>query len=132
MVSICATCKSLQRQLNAPNDDQDSSSPTVLQCANTTLPGLRRSAGGCRACALLLQGILLHHDRYPGVEEENIRIVAESYRSSPSEKAQDHLSVDLRWQRQDDESCEETAHEHEDGYPDLRLEFFTDGGMCGR
>jgi hypothetical protein len=129
MVSICATCKNLQKQLKTPSNSQESDSPTVLQLVDTTLPNLRRSSGSCRACSLLLQGILLHHDRFTGIQEENIRIVAESYQSSQSEKAQDHLSVDLRWQKQTDGYCEETPHEPEDGYPDLRLEFFADGSM---
>lgn len=129
MVSVCATCKGLQKHLSPFNNGSESDELGVVQWVNATLPRLRQStSGGCRACALVLQGILLHHDRFKGVEEERVRIVAHSYRSSPSEKAQDHLSVDVRWKEQPDESCEETAHEHEDGYPDLRLEFFTDGG----
>jgi hypothetical protein len=129
MVSVCATCKGLQRHLN-PSSSQESEELGVVQWVNATLPRLRQStSGGCRACALLLQGILLHHDRFTGVKEERVRIVAQSYRSDAAEKAQDHLSVDVRWTEQPDECGGETAHDHEDSYPDLRLEFFTDGGM---
>ena len=130
MVSVCTTCKGLQKHLSASGNSKDSDKPSVLQWVNaSTLPTLRRStAGGCRACALVLQGILLHHDRFAGVEEENIRISVQSYQSSPVEKAQDHLSVDVRWNEEPDESCDETAHDHEVGYPDLKLEFFTDDG----
>ena len=131
MVSVCATCKGLQKHLNPSNNGQDLDELSVVQWVNATLPSLRQStSGGCRACALVLQGILLHHDRFTGVEEEKIRIVAQSYRSGSAGKAQDHLSVDVRWKELPDEGCEENAHDHEDGYPDLRLEFFTDGGMC--
>ncbi|KAF2677527.1 HET-domain-containing protein [Lentithecium fluviatile CBS 122367] len=127
MVSVCATCKGLQKHLKAPSNTQEPDSLSVVQWVNATLPSLRRSSGGCRACALLLQGILLHHERFSGIEEQNVRIVAESYQHRSSKHAQDHLSVDVRWKKQSDQGCEDTTHEHEEGYPDLRLEFFTDG-----
>jgi hypothetical protein len=130
MVSVCATCKGLQLHLSPYNSNQESNELGVVPWVSTTLPSLRRSAsGGCRACALVLQGILLHHDRFKGVEEASLRIVAQSYRSSSAEQAQEHLSVDLRWKGQPDENCGDTTHDHEDDYPDLRLEFFLDGGM---
>jgi hypothetical protein len=129
MVSVCATCKGLQLHLSPYDSNQESDELGVVQWVNTTLSALRRSAGGCRACALILQGILLHHDRYQGVKEDRLRIIAQTYRSSSTEKAQEHLSVDLRWKEQPGESCGDTTHDHEDGYPDLKLEYFLEEGM---
>ncbi|KAJ4366188.1 hypothetical protein N0V83_007823 [Neocucurbitaria cava] len=41
---------------------------------------------------------------------------------------QDHLSVEVRWKEQGDHNaCQDDEHEHITGYPDLKLEFFTDG-----
>ncbi|KAF2793543.1 HET-domain-containing protein [Melanomma pulvis-pyrius CBS 109.77] len=132
MVSVCNTCKSLQKHLRSLDGGvQETDAASVVWVA-TTLPNLRRSTdGGCRACALLLQGILLHHDRFAGVTENNIRITAESFDSSGpvhGENAQDHLSVEVRWQKLHDGCCdgEGGEHDHEEGYPDLKLEFFTD------
>jgi hypothetical protein len=85
---------------------------------------------------LLLQGILLHHDRFAGVTENNIRITAESFNPSADvqgSNTQDHLSVEVRWSELGDDSCDgegdQHMHEYEEGYPDLKLEFFTDQGM---
>ncbi|KAF2713642.1 HET-domain-containing protein [Pleomassaria siparia CBS 279.74] len=128
MGSVCNTCKSLQK--NLASDTQDIESDSVLW-VNTNLPSLRRSRnGGCRACVLLLQGILLHHDRFAGIAEKSIGIKAESFISSrvtPEKSTQDHLSVEVRWQDVDDCGDGEAGeHDHQEGYPDLKLEFFTD------
>jgi hypothetical protein len=76
---------------------------------------------------LLLQGILLHHDRFAGIKEEVVRVFAESFPSSGVRKSdgQDHLSVGIRWKGHGDES-NGNEHEPEEGYPDLKLEFYTD------
>ena len=102
MVSVCATCKGLQLHLRSLDGTFQDSSSSSLSWVNTTLPNLRRStnAGGCRACALILQGILLHHDRFAGVKEEIIRIKAESFTSPDGihkVSNQGHLSVEVRW-----------------------------------
>ncbi|KAF2006678.1 HET-domain-containing protein [Amniculicola lignicola CBS 123094] len=127
MVSVCTTCKGLQKHLKAL-DGADAESVTSTW-VNTTIPTLRHSTnGGCRACAVLLQGILLHHDRFEGVKEENVRIKAQSFDTSKGKDAQDHLSVEVRWKELGD-GCDDGGHEHEPeedtGYPDLKLEFFT-------
>lgn len=127
MVSICANCKGLQKLRTFDTSIQESESSSV-QWVNTTLPSLRRSSSeGCRACALLLQGILLHHDRFAGVKEEDIKIKAHSYQSPDT--TQQHLSVALRWNHPDHDCCDDDDHEHDAGYPDLKLEFFADQGM---
>ncbi|KAF2112035.1 heterokaryon incompatibility protein-domain-containing protein [Lophiotrema nucula] len=131
MVSVCTTCKGLQQHFRALSGAMhDTEQESWL---NTSLPSLRRSSnGGCRACAVLLQGILLHHDRFAGVREEDIRITAESFNLSGTagkQSTQDHLSVEVRWKKQDSNGCcdgDEHEHEHEEGYPNLKLEFFTD------
>ncbi|ORY16630.1 heterokaryon incompatibility protein-domain-containing protein [Clohesyomyces aquaticus] len=132
MVSVCTTCKGLQKHLQALDTGiPDTHSAQRLHWVNTTLPGLRRSThGGCRACATLLQGILLHHDRFAGEQEDHIRISAESFigPGAPSDRdAQNHLSVEVRWKDPGGECGNGDEHEHDDGYPDLKLEFFTDG-----
>lgn len=146
MVSVCATCKGLQLHLRSLDGAFQDSSSTSSLWVNTTLPNLRRSsnAAGCRACALILHGILLHHERFAGVKEESIRIKAESFAASdgtPGDPAQGHLSVELRWkdahldhengnhklQEDDDDQMQDSdQHNHDESYPDLKLEFFTD------
>lgn len=128
MVSICDTCHGLQRHLKALENPQETESDT-LQWVNTSLPQLRTSASNCRACALLLNGVLLHHERFAGVKEDTVRLKAESFASKPGRTFQDHLSVEVRWKEQEahHDECQDDRHEHE-GYPDLKLEFFSDGG----
>lgn len=130
MVSVCTTCKGLQKHLRGGIQETESGS---LQWLTITLPSLRRSTNaGCRACALLLQGILLHHERFAGVKEENVKIAAESFSTSKSvsqKDAQGHLSVEVRWKQPNDDSCDQDEHQHEGSYPDLKLEYFTDEGM---
>ncbi|KAL6708855.1 hypothetical protein ACN47E_002262 [Coniothyrium glycines] len=126
---VCACCTGLQKYLYGSESAQETESSTV-RIVNTSLPSLRQSAGDCRACALLLNGILLHHDKFKQQKEEDIWITAESFKSTPAKSVQDHLSVEIRWRTRDDqEECQEDEHEHEHaaGYPDLKLEFFTDG-----
>lgn len=128
MVSVCGTCQGLQKHLRALDSSQETKTDT-LQWSNTTLPDLRSSGGNCRACALMLNGILLHHEHFQNVEEERVRIKAESFTSKPGQTFQDHLSVEVRWNQQEtqNDDCGDDNHEHT-GYPDLKLEFFTDGG----
>ncbi|KAF2182540.1 HET-domain-containing protein [Zopfia rhizophila CBS 207.26] len=130
MVSVCTTCKGLQKNLRALDSGIQEPETGPLQWLNTTMPSLRRSTnGGCRACTLLLQGILLHHDRFADVKEEAIKISAESFNSlgaTRRKEGQDHLSVEVRWKAIDDGCCDGNEHEHEKGYPDLKLEFYTD------
>ncbi|KAF2493580.1 HET-domain-containing protein [Lophium mytilinum] len=128
MVSICNTCQNLQRPSKAP----DGATHEPFRWLKTTLPALRRSAtAGCRGCALVLQGILLHHDRLVGVNEDAVRIAAESFTAVSGKQVQDHLSLELRWTASEDD-CGEVSdddhhhHEHELTYPDLKLEFYTD------
>lgn len=117
---VCKTCKGLQ----------ESDPASSVEWVNTGLPSLRQSStGGCRACTLLLQGILLHHDRFAGVKEESIHVVAQSFDPTSGKNAQDHLSVEVRWKEAGDGCCAAGEHKHDDGYPDLKLEFFTDQGM---
>lgn len=127
MDSGCDTCQGLQKHPKALETSQDTDNHT-LQLVNTSLPNLRTSATNCKACALLLNGILLHHRRFSGIEEERIRIRAESL-ASIGRTNQDHLSVEIRWKEQDahNDDCEDDQQEHV-GYPDLKLEYFTDGG----
>ncbi|KAF2246609.1 HET-domain-containing protein [Trematosphaeria pertusa] len=114
---VCKTCKGLQ----------ESDPASSVEWVNTGLPSLRQSStGGCRACTLLLQGILLHHDRFAGVKEESIHVVAQSFDPTSGKNAQDHLSVEVRWKEAGDGCCAAGEHKHDDGYPDLKLEFFTD------
>lgn len=121
------TCKALQKHLKAVDGAQETEAG-ALRLVDTSLPDLRGSATGCRACGLLLQGILLHHDRFKDVKESDIKITAESFRPEPERSSQDHLSVKVRWKEQHDDD----EHEHDEqghaGWPDLKLEFFTDGG----
>lgn len=131
MVSVCTTCKGLQKHLRALDGSAQELESGPQQWLSTTLPSLRRSTnGGCRACAVLLQGILLHHERFAEVKEEDIRITAESFHLPTTERteAQDHLSIEVRWEHPGDDCGDEDEHVHEEGYPDLKLEFFTDGG----
>lgn len=129
MVSVCATCKGLQKHLHGLDGAQDTR-PDQFQWIDSTLPSLRSSSTGCRGCALILNGILLHHDRFAGQKEENIRITAESFAPRPGRTLQDHLSVEARWLDDDDHNgCQDQDHEHSKAYPDLKLEFFTEGGM---
>lgn len=125
MVSVCATCKGLQKHLRGLDGPLETETGT-LQWIATSLPSLRTSSSGCRACALILNGILLHHDRFAGQKEDGITIVAVSLSSKLGRTLQDHLSVEVRWKEPDGDNDEQ---EHSTGYPDLKLEFFTDGGM---
>jgi len=128
MVSVCGTCQGLQKHLKGSQNIQETDGET-LQWMNTSLPSLRASGNNCRACALLLNGILLHHERFAGIDEQCIQVRAESFVSKPGRTFQDHLSVEMRWKVQDDQDdcLDEDQHEHV-GYPDLKLEFYTDGG----
>jgi hypothetical protein len=129
MVSVCATCKGLQKHLHDLDGAQENGTDSLLW-VNTTLPKLRSSSSACRACALLLSGILLHHDRFAGVSEDNVRVTAESFKPKSGKSHQEHLSVELRWKESDDhDGCQDDEHEHTAGNADLKLEFFTDGGM---
>jgi hypothetical protein len=135
MVSVCTNCKGLQKHLRGLDGGVQETETGSWEWLNTTLPSLRRSAnGGCRACALLVNGILLHHDRFPSVKkEEYIKIKANTFDcSAPVERtAQDHLSVEVRWQEPRDETYDgesESELGQAEGYPDLKLEFFTDQG----
>ncbi|KAH7080085.1 heterokaryon incompatibility protein-domain-containing protein [Paraphoma chrysanthemicola] len=129
MVSVCGTCQGLQKHLKALEAPQETDNDTV-QWVNASLPSLRASGGNCRACALLLNGVLLHHERFSGVREDKIRVKAESFSSKPGRNFQDHLSVEIRWKEEDahHDECQDNEHEHA-GYPDLKLEFFTDEGQ---
>ncbi|KAF2471007.1 HET-domain-containing protein [Lindgomyces ingoldianus] len=132
MVSVCTTCKGLQKHLQALGSGIQETNSASLRWLSTTLPSLRCSTNeGCRACATLLQGILLHHDRFVGVKEERIRISAESFHQSGStpsrQDTQDHLSVEVRWKEPGDDCYDGDEHGHDQVYPDLKLEFFTDG-----
>ncbi|KAH6433559.1 hypothetical protein HBI59_174110 [Parastagonospora nodorum] len=126
MVSVCDTCQGLQNHPKALQTSLDIDIDT-LQLVNTSLPNLRTSATSCKACALLLNGILLHHGRFSGIEEDGIRIRAESF-ASTRRTNQDHLSVEVRWKEQyaHNDGSEDDQHEHV-CYPDLKLEYFTDG-----
>jgi hypothetical protein len=130
MVSVCGTCQGLQKHLKALEVRQEIENGNLLW-VNTTLQNLRTSGSICRACALLLNGVLLHHDRLTGIREEKVRIKAENFPSKPGQTFQDHLSVEVRWKEQEEDAhhdeCQADQHEH-NGYPDLKLEFFTDGG----
>ncbi|KAF1926229.1 HET-domain-containing protein [Didymella exigua CBS 183.55] len=118
---VCVTCKGLQKHLKAVGGVQETEAG-ALKWIDSSLPDLRASAANCRACALLLQGILLHHDRFRDVKENVIHITAQSYKAP-----QDHLSVEAWWHdSRDDDVQEEDEHGHT-GWPNLKLEFFTDG-----
>jgi hypothetical protein len=129
METVCATCTGLQKHLEEPQQNLGTAPPSSVRWANTTLPHLRTSSGSCRGCALLLQGILLHHGRFASIKEDQIKVIAETLHSARTCASQDHLSVELRWKGHEDECDEMSDHEHEEGYPDLKLEFFTDQGM---
>ncbi|KAF3002648.1 hypothetical protein E8E13_009340 [Curvularia kusanoi] len=122
---VCGTCKGLQKHIKSVDEHQEPEATTHL--VDTSLPNLRASATNCRACALLLQGILLHHDRFKNVKEDGIRITANSLTSTAEHAYQDHLSVEARWnEQQEDFDQEDDDHEYS-GCPNLKLEFFTDG-----
>lgn len=123
---VCTTCKGLQKHQKAVDGVQETEAG-ALKLVDTSLPDLRASAANCRACALLLQGVLLHHDRFRNVKESDICITAESYKSIPGHSSQDHLSVEARWQDPHDDDVQ-GEDEHGHGWPNLKLEFFTDGG----
>jgi hypothetical protein len=72
----------------------------------------------------------LHHDRFAGAEEKDVSINAESLPSDSAKTTQDHLSVEMRWPNDSDGCCDGDEHEDVKRYPDLKLEFFTDQGMC--
>ncbi|OCL11897.1 HET-domain-containing protein [Glonium stellatum] len=124
MVSICKTCRGLQKSQRTP----EGGASGALQWFNTTLPLLRRSAtAGCRGCALILQGILLHHDRFIGVSEERLKISAESFLPGPDKQSvQAHLSVELRWKSREDIEPDTLELDYEEKYPDLKLEFYAE------
>lgn len=129
MVSVCATCKGLQKHLHGLNGGQDSGTESLVW-VNTTLPNLRSSSSTCRACALLVNGILLHHDRFAAIHEDRVRVTAETFNSKLGGNLQDHLSVELRWKESEDpEGCQDDDHEHVASNADLKLDFFTDEGM---
>jgi hypothetical protein len=130
MVSVCGTCHGLQKHLKDSDAAQEADNNDTLLWADTTLPSLRTSGTNCRACALMLNGILLHHDRFTSISEDRVRIKAESFPSKPGRTLQDHLSIEVRWKEDaQHDDCQDDEHEHEHiGYPDLKLEFFTDGG----
>ena len=129
MVSVCTTCKGLQKHLHGESAQENGSESLVW--VDTTLSKLRSSSSACRACALLLNGVLLHHDRFANINEDNVRITAESFKPKLGKAPQEHLSVELRWKDNDDQDdChDDDDHEHAAGHADLKLEFFTDGGM---
>jgi hypothetical protein len=57
-------------------------------------------------------------------------VTAESFKPKSGKSHQEHLSVELRWKESDDhDGCQDDEHEHTAGNADLKLEFFTDGGM---
>jgi hypothetical protein len=124
---VCTTCKGLQTHRRAFDGVQETGTG-ALQLVDTSLPKLRASAAGCRACAVLLQGILLHYDRFANIRENAIRITVESFESKPGQSSQDHLSVEARWKEQHDEDRDEGDEHDHAGWPNLKLEFFTDGG----
>ncbi|KAA8612735.1 HET domain containing protein [Pyrenophora tritici-repentis] len=122
MVSVCVTCKGLQKnhlRLDGAQGNVTKSLPWV----DTTLPNLRLRSTSCRACALLLNGILLHHDRFASVPEDRIRVTAGPFQQKPEKGSQGPLPVELRWQDSDEDSEEQL---HAAGHADLKLEFFTD------
>lgn len=124
MVSVCKTCRGLQSSQRTPEDGTSG----ALQWFSTTLPVLRRSAtAGCRGCALILQGVLLHHDQFVGVSEDRLKISAESFIPGPDKHSvQSHLSVELRWKLRDDAEADAPELDYEEKYPDLKLEFYTE------
>ncbi|KAL5119773.1 hypothetical protein ACEQ8H_002379 [Pleosporales sp. CAS-2024a] len=127
MVSVCGTCHGLQKHLKTLDTSHETQGNT-LQWLNTSLPSLRASGAHCRACALLLNGILLHHERFANANEDKIRVKAQSFTSTSPQRNQDHLSVEVRWKELDTHLNydQDANHEHM-GYPDLKLEFFTEG-----
>jgi hypothetical protein len=127
MVSVCKTCRGLQTSQRTPRDGTS----RALQWFSTTLPVLRRSAtAGCRGCALILQGVLLHHDQFVGVSEDRLKISAESFIPGPDKHSvQGHLSVELRWKLRDNAEADAPELDYEEKYPDLKLEFYTEKGM---
>lgn len=127
-MSICATCGNLRARGEALGGDEERDGDTAVRLVDATLAQLRLSSGGCRACAVLLNGVLFYHNRFATIKEEDIKITAETF---PSKALQDHLSVDVRWKFHDEESGHMDVEdggddEHKESYPDLRLEFFTD------
>lgn len=123
---VCTTCKGLQKQFKEV-DDTRTPEAGVLHLVDASLPGLRTSAAGCRACGLLVQGILLHHDRFKNVKEDDIKITAKSFSSERERSQQDHLSVDVCWREQHDDDDHQDNEQGHAGWPNLKLEFFTDG-----
>ncbi|KAE8834196.1 hypothetical protein HRS9122_08276 [Pyrenophora teres f. teres] len=123
MVSVCVTCKGLQKNHLGLDGAQGNVTRSSLW-VDTTLPNLRLRSTSCRACALLLNGILLHHDRFASVQENRIRVTAGPFHQKPEKGSQGPLSVELWWQDSDDQDGEE--HLHAAGHADLKLEFFTD------
>ncbi|KAF1974207.1 HET-domain-containing protein [Bimuria novae-zelandiae CBS 107.79] len=125
-MAVCATCTGLQKHLKDPAQDIATGTSSV-RWMNATLAHLRASSGGCRACALILNGVLLYHGRFATVKEDKIKVIAESFHSDRTKTLQEHLSVEIRWQEHQDECGDsDDEHEHEESYPDLKLEFFAD------
>ncbi|PVI06654.1 HET-domain-containing protein [Periconia macrospinosa] len=124
MASMCETCQGLQKHLQVFEERDQADRLAATQWVNTTLPSLRRSSANCRACALLVQAILLHHSRFSGADEESVGVVVESFESSTVEIAQDHLSIEVRWKSAS--NGVDVQDEIKESYPDLKLEIFTD------
>jgi hypothetical protein len=127
MVSVCKICRGLQKSQRMP----EGGASGALHWFSTTLPVLRRSAtAGCRGCALILQGVLLHHDRFVGLNEDRLKISAESFVPGPDRQSvQSHLSVELRWKSREDAEADAPELDYEEKYPDLKLEFYAEKGM---
>lgn len=128
MVSACTTCKRLQKFKQM--ESLTHSSEMSTEWMNTNLAKLRGSSGGgCRACSLLLQGILLHHDKFAASREEDVKVRAQTYQSP--DPTQNHLSVELHWKppNSDDSGLEDEDEDDEVGLPDLKLEYYTEEGM---
>ena len=122
-MSVCATCASLRVRGKASKDDEERDGNRSVRLVDTTLAQLRGSSGSCRACAVLLNGVLFYHSRFAAVKEDETKITADVF---PSKALQDHLTVNVRWTSHEEESDDMEEHEHEEDYPDLKLEFFTD------
>ena len=123
---VCAVCSSLQKQHQDIDDAGRTIARAAVRCVNTTLTQLRASSEDCRDCALLLNGVLFYHGRFATIQEEKIKIIAETFPSNQLNASQQHLSVEVRWQEPQDGCDDAHDHGHAEGYPDMKLEFFTD------
>ena len=126
MMPVCTLCSGLQKPLKGPGQYGQTDSLSSIRWVDTTLQQLRASSGACRACALLLNGVLFYHGRFATVKENQIRVIAETFQSAHSKTSQDHLSVEVRWKQHEEQCDDADDHEHDEGYPDLKLELFTD------